>query len=668
MNQTGYVPGSGPAQGVTASDPNQPLLTHGELKKQYLTYLNIKSEEIKEQQDSRRYYHGAQWTSKQIKAFNNRKQPVVTYNRIGRKINAVVGLLEKQKTDPKGYPRTPKHEDGAEIATAVLRYVCDEQEWAAKSPIAGLNGAVDGIGGVEIILEQGDKGDVEVGFEEVDPSSFFYDPRSLKMDFTDARFMGISKWADIDQVIEMAPEKEAEIRASLEAGSELTSSPDYENKWFSSSDDGRKVRLIDHWYMKGSKWYWCLYTGSTILRSGESMFLDEKERTTCKFIMYSANVDQDGDRYGFVRNMKSSQDEINQRRSKGLHILNSRRIIIEKGAYQDVEVLRREAARPDGVIEHAPQTAAPTFDDNARSAELQGQLAFLTDAKQEIENYGFNPALIGSGVQDMSGRAIQLQQQAGIAELGPYLLAFKGWKLRVYRAIWNAVQRHWTAERWIRVTDDQQVAQFFAVNQMQVDPATGQPTLVNALGSLDVDIIIDEGPDTINMQADAYDTLSIMGQKGQQVPPEVIIELSPLQGSVKKKVLGMIEQAKQQAAQAQQPVQQIQVASAQADIENKQADTALKRASAAKAGADAMQGQPDNSGKEALDKYKADLSALTSIEVAKIGAKTDVDSQQISTALETSLHLSDQAHERNMAEFNAAQRQTELAQQPAQGA
>jgi hypothetical protein len=477
------------------------------------------------------------------------------------------------------------------------------------------------------------------------------------MDFSDARFMGSSKWADVDQVIELAPEKEDEIRSSIEAGSELTSSPDYENKWFSSSEDGRKVRLVDHWYMKGSKWHWCLYTGSTILRTGESYLIDEKGRTTCKFIMYSANVDQDGDRYGFVRNMRSSQDEINQRRSKGLHLLNSRRIIIAKGqGTDDIERLRVESARPDGVIEYPPGTEKPEFDDNARSAELQGQLAFLTDAKSEIENYGFNPALIGSGVQDMSGRAIQLQQQAGIAELGPYLLAFKGWKLRVYRAIWNAVQRHWTAERWIRVTDDQQIAQFFAVNQMAVDPNTGQPTLVNALGSLDVDIIIDEGPDTINMQADAYDTLSVMGQKGQQVPPEVIIELSPLQGSVKKKVLGMIEQAKQQAAQAQQPAMQIQVADAKAQIENTQADTRLKMANAAKAGADAMQGQPDNSGQQAMDKYKADLAALTSIEVARIGAKTDMDSQQIAAGLETSLHLSDQAHQRDMAAINGEQR------------
>src|SRR6478609_1626509 len=121
-NHTGYVQGSAPSQG-----PTEPAATvdHALLKKGYLAYLDNKNEEIKEQQNARRYYHGAQWTDKQIKAFDKRKQPVVTYNRIGRKINAVVGLLERQKQDPRGYPRTPKHEEGAEIATAVLRYACD---------------------------------------------------------------------------------------------------------------------------------------------------------------------------------------------------------------------------------------------------------------------------------------------------------------------------------------------------------------------------------------------------------------------------------------------------------------------------------------------------------------------------------------------------------------
>ena len=430
MRDGGYVQGNSGAGAMSpASDASLESL-----KRAYVNYLDLKTDEIKEQKEARRYYHGSHWTAKQIKAFNDRKQPVVTYNRIGRKINAIVGLLERQKQDPRGFPRTPKHEEGAEVATAVLRYVCDEQRWPEKSPLCGLNGAVDGIGGIELTLTQGDRGDVEIGLDIVDPSSVFYDPRSLKEDFSDARFLGVGKWADLETAVEMFPDREDELRASMESGSELTSNPDHEDKWFSGSDNDRKIRIVDHWYLKGGRWHWCVYTGSVKLAEGESPFLDEKGKSYPKYVMFSAAVDHDGDRYGFVRNMKSANDEINQRRSKGLHILNSRRMVAQRGT-TDIETLRREAARPDGVILYDPGTEPPTFDDNAKGQELTGQLNFLADAKAEIENYGFNPALIGTGVQDMSGRAIQLQQQAGIAELGPYLLAYKSWKLRVFRAI-----------------------------------------------------------------------------------------------------------------------------------------------------------------------------------------------------------------------------------------
>ncbi|WCA57779.1 hypothetical protein G6M16_008745 [Agrobacterium tumefaciens] len=616
VNQTGYIQGSAPAQGPTASAE----VDHASLKRQYLSYLETKNEEIKEQQNARRYYHGAQWTAEQIKALNRRKQPVVTYNRIGRKINAVVGLLERQKQDPRGFPRTPKHEEGAEVATAVLRYVCDQQDWASKSPICGLNGAVDGIGGIEITLEQGDVGDIDVGLEVVDPSSFFYDPRSLKMDFDDARYMGLGKWADVEAAIEQFPDKEAEIRASLESGSELTSNPDTDNKWFAEGEGVKRIRIVDHWYKRGGDWHWCVYTGSVILASGISPYIDEKGKTACKYIMYSANIDHEGDRYGFVRNMRSSQDEVNQRRSKALHQLNSRRIIIPSDTGADVENIRREAARPDGVITFPQGTQEPKFDDSAKNAEMQGQIAFLEDAKNEIENYGFNPALMGQGVDKLSGRAMQIQQQSGIAELGPYLLAYKGWKLRVYRAIWFAVQQHWTAERWIRVTDDDDVAQFFSINQVGIDPATGLPTIINALGSLDVDIIIDEGPDTINMQQDAYDTLSIMAQKGQDVPPQLLLELSPLAGSVKKKAMDILDQAQKQA----QKPDPIAMAGAQAEIADKQAAAMLKQAQARKALADAGTAGMGESGPSDIEIAKA-LAEIrqTNAATSKTVAETD---------------------------------------------
>src|SRR5229473_7558402 len=65
------------------------------LRQGYLDYLAAKVLEYQEQQQSRHYYHGAQWTPEEIRVLRNRRQPIITFNRTGRKIDQIVGLLAR---------------------------------------------------------------------------------------------------------------------------------------------------------------------------------------------------------------------------------------------------------------------------------------------------------------------------------------------------------------------------------------------------------------------------------------------------------------------------------------------------------------------------------------------------------------------------------------------
>lgn len=499
------------------------------LRRQYLDFLSAKQDEIKERRISEQYYHGAQWTSKEIRALKKRKQPVITSNRIARKIDAVVGLIERLRQDPKAFARTPQHEEGAEIATASVRYILDRGNWKGKSPECARDGAIGGIGGLEYELDKGDHQDPDINFHIVDPDTFFYDPRSFQRNFSDARYLGVAKWADVEQVKELVPEKADIVDDLLNNGSDMTANPDREKNWINTNQ--KKLLLVDHWYVCRGQWCWALYVASEKLAEGVSPFTDEKNKSFPRYRMFSATVDHDGDRYGFVRNMKSSQDEINHRRSKALHQMNSTRIIADVGAFTDVEAARHEARRSDGIVLKNPGLEAEFAD---QSKDISQQLEMLQEAKNEIENFGPNPALVGQGLEDSSGRAISLLQQAGIAELGPYITGYKEWKIAVYRDLFNIARKFWTSERYIRVTDDQNIAQFIKINGVSVDENL-QPVLENHLGSLDVDIIMDEGPDSVNMAADAYETLA---KSGAQIPPDIMIELNPyIQDSIKKPIL-----------------------------------------------------------------------------------------------------------------------------------
>lgn len=528
-------------------------------REEFRDYLASKTQEIEEQRDARHYLHGDQWSEEEIKTLKKRGQAPVTHNLYAQRINGIVGILERLKQDPKAYPRTPKHENGAELATATVRFALDVNQWDTISPLCARDGANSGIGGLEIELIEGDMGDPEIGFAPVDSDVFFYDPRSFREDFSDARFMGVAKWISLDVAKELFPEKADELQGTLEENSEWHTT-DRDFKWTNTAE--KRLFLVDHWYIENGQWKWCIYTGDTEILSGDSYLIDEKGKTQSKYIMFSANVDHDGDRYGFFRNVKSLQDEVNARRSKSLWLANARRVVMEKGAVQDVEIARREAARPDGVVEVTPGLKFE-FEDAKSQADMRAQLDFAIKAEQDLEKFGPNPALVGEDKRASSGRAISLLQQAGMAQIGPYIISYRGWKIRVYRAIWNAIQRYWKAERWIRVTDDEGVAQFIQLNGLDVDEF-GRPAMVNAIGSLDVDIILDEGPDTINMQADAFDALSALASAGGQVPPGLLVELAPITSSVKKKYLDQIQQA-QEAAQ-QQPNPEVEKARAQLEF------------------------------------------------------------------------------------------------------
>jgi hypothetical protein len=546
---SGYAHGGG-SGGMSSSEDDEKgkaYWSHARLKRAYKDYLGAKREEIDEQQDARRFVHGSQWTTEQLRQLNLRRQPPVVFNRTKRKINGIIGTLQRLKQDPKAYARTPKHEEGAELATATLRYALERALWDRKDPIACEFCAVDGIGGIEFNLISSEHGDTEVDIDVVWTDGFFYDPRSVQDDFSDASFLGVGKWLDIEAAVEhMGEEHRKDLEAGVGDGEELSSDSDRDHEqWFRTDGDDNRIRLVECWYRHAGEWCWAVFTGTGVLTEGKSPFVDEDGKTEHKYEMFTCYTDQDGDHYGFVRDLKPMNQEINMRRSKALYTMLSRRIIAPVGSFDDVEVARREAARSDGIVIYNPQgDAPPQFDDSARSAETEAQWKFAQDAKDEMESFGPNAAVVGQGLENSSGRAIQLLQQAGLADLGPFIQSYRGWKIRVYRKTWNIIQRHWDGERWIRVTDDEKLAQFIQVNGVGIDPMTGQSTLVNALGELDVDIMLDEGPDSITTDADSYETMGLFLGKVGAVPPEMVkpfiemmLELSPLPSSRKQNLL-----------------------------------------------------------------------------------------------------------------------------------
>ncbi len=526
----------------------------------------------------RDYYDEHQWTAEEIATLERRKQPVITINRIKRKVDAMVGLEQRMRSDPKAFPRNPNDEQVADTATKALVFVDDNVRLDSKRSLAFENLIIEGYGGVEVVVEQV-KGQFQVAVNRMRWEELFFDPHSREKDFSDAAYIGTQKWMDVDAAIstlsgswEGSEEELQELlmtsMSSAETGETYEDRP-YEHNSFRWADKRqRRVRVASMYYKNKGTWHLVTFVSGGTIYHDVSPYLCEDEKPTCPIVLMTGYVDRENRRYGMVRSMISQQDEINKRRSKLLHQLNSRQTVGVKGAVDSVATMKRELAAPDGHVdinieafEDAARVGMKPFDIVQQNDQVAGQFSLLQESKSEIDMIGPNPSLIGQTQGDASGRAIMAQQQAGMAELAPLYDSLRDWDLRVYRAMWERIRQFWTDERWIRVTDQTTGGNdWIGVNiptggYVQVtNPETGQPMLQpemqNVLAEMDVDIIIEDTPDHVTLQHEQFEQLSQMAAQGIPIPPEMIIKASSLKD--KQEVLQLLEQQRAMAMQAQQ--------------------------------------------------------------------------------------------------------------------
>lgn len=581
-SNAGYSSSGNPGSSGSTASSSEDGYSASDLRRKYMDFLQSKDSELQEQRIHRHYYHGDQLTKDQLTTLQLRGQPATIRDKISRKIDGIVGLLERMKQDPKAYARTPKHEPGAEVATGAIRYTCDTNNWASVAAEEARDGAINGIYGVEFDLEGQEKGDPDISFVEIDNEAFFYDPTSVAFDFSDARYLGSAKWMDAEVVKEMIPDKDDEIDSLVSRAPDAGGwqHRDKELKWVDTVS--KRLFMIEMWCRKKGKWVGHWFCGDTVLMTAPSPFFDEDGKSVHRYVVASVNIDHDGDRYGYIRKLKPLIDELNALVSKRQHLIHTRRIKAEKGAVDDVDNARREAVRADGYLEINPGKTL-NFDDARTMADINAINLAIEEVTTAIENFGPNVAVLGQALENSSGRAIALLQQAGVAELGPGIISNKDWKVRVYRMIWNTQRRYWTAERWIRVTDDEGAPKFMGLNVMGVDDL-GQPILVSVgpdgnvmaqggVDELDVDIILDEGPDTLNVMQDTNDLLTMLGQSGVPIPPDIAIMASGLPASEKKKLLDRLE-ASQKPDPAAEAAKQLEVQGMAADVDKTRAETA----------------------------------------------------------------------------------------------
>lgn len=409
----------------------------------------------------RAYYDNDQWTEDEIKALEERHQPVLTKNRIARKVNYILGEEIKKRVNPAARPRTPQHEDSAKTATDALRFVADQEKFDRVSSAVLKNMIIEGMGGSIKEITQDEDGEIKHQLQHVEWDRLFYDPHSRANDFGDAKYLGIILWMDLDDAIIDYPDAADALKAAVQKGRSTSSesTDDAPRGWVDSKR--KRVKIAELYFRVGEDWYRSCFTeAADLLEPALTEFKDEKgRRSVCPLKMESCYVDQEGNRYGVVRQLISPQDEINKRSSKALHQLNTVSAIAERDTVRDPQKFLEELAKPDGFAEVEPGALSPDQRIQIRSgADLaMGQVQLMQQAQQDIDSIGPSSALVADMPNSMSGRAFLARAQSASQELGTVFDNHKEWRMAVFALDWLCIRQWMTQDMWLRVTDDQEL-------------------------------------------------------------------------------------------------------------------------------------------------------------------------------------------------------------------
>lgn len=570
------------------------------------------TQDERERAEKRRDYRDLkQWTDEECTNLQARGQAPIVFDQFSKKVDGITGLEVQRRTDPKALSVHPKQEKAAQVITDGLRFVESKSHFDEIATEVFEDKIVEGYGGVIVEVEKKANGEFSIMPNRIPWDRIYYDPHSREKDFSDSSYFGIHLWMDLEDAIQINPKKEDEIRNIVaEAKATDQTFEDRPKDWVDTSRD--RVRVNQEYYLDKGIWYEVFFSGDLIIiPPKKSPYVDEDGEPMCPIELESDYTDRDNARWGYMQRLIDVQDEINHRRSKALYMLSSVSIIAEKGALGEMPRAKvlQEMRKAQSYIELI-NAQGVQIDRNQEMGSAQ--LGFYQDAQQAMDSVGINPELMGGGAAPASGRALIARQQSGMTELARVMSNHSTWKKRVYNQIWLRMKQYWTEEKWIRVSDNENATRFVGINvpitkaeaimeqnsgmsieslreqegaervdavlaqAIQADPSMGEVIETrNDVKKLNMDIIIEEVPDTAVLQQEQFETIAnLAASRTDPMMFEALVKLSSM--SNKEEVLKMFrpdENAAKAQAQAQQAAAQLEMMDRQADIENKQAET-----------------------------------------------------------------------------------------------
>lgn len=459
------------------------------------------------------YYDNDQWTEDDKQELHDRGQAAICWNVIQQTCNWVMGSEKRGRTDFRILPRTKEDAKPAEKKSALLKYLSDVNRTPFHRSRAFEDAVKVGIGWIEDGVTENDDGEpIYSRYESW--RNMLWDSASTEFDLSDCRYVIRFKYVDLDVAIAMFPDRATALEQAANTddrysytdanGDEASDAAENEREMSSRGlvefdYARRRVRLIEVWHtmpgrvqkLIGGKFQGEIYNeqdaghafevqvnGQAILAERMTMRMHVSIITSAGMVYHSPSPyrhnrfpftpiwayrkGRNNLPYGLIRSMRDIQDDINKRASRAQYILSTNKVIMDKGAVDDLKEFMDEIARPDAIIEKNPgKEIKLDVDRELAPAHLELMSRGISMIQQVS---GVTDELMGRTTNAKSGVAIQARQEQGSMSTSKLFdnLRF-AFQIQGEKQL-SLTEQYMTEQKQFRITNQRGTPEYVTVN------------------------------------------------------------------------------------------------------------------------------------------------------------------------------------------------------------
>jgi hypothetical protein len=546
---------------------------------------------------------GIQWGQEEAETVRARGQKPLVYNEIAVQINWITGTERQSRIDHRVLPREEDDFEGAVVKTKVLKYVDDANRTHHARSAAFEEAVTCGLSWLEDSLTDDATGElIYSGWESW--RNILHDSHSRDILGRDMRYIIRWRTIDLDVAIAMWPDR-AHVLRSAAVGADSLDQRLEDELWYigdridtnesvwrdttyagsttaEPNNQRARVRIYECWYRKpeqaqvvrGGPFNGFIYepghqgmersiqqgkadivpakimrmrvayfTEGAMLAEGPSPFRHNEFPFTP---IWCYRRGRDGMPYGFVRNLRDPQEDLNHRMSKSLFLLAVNQLITEYGAFDlqgeyTLQDAIDNASNPSGVFVMRDGSKRFEIRRDYNEVAVQSNIAMMDRQFMQTAS-GVTDELLGRKTNAISGMAIMARQQQGtLTTMTPFSNLRLAISLSGEKKLSNCEQ-FMSLPKVIRLTNyksepidspefsnpnPQNSIEWVRINQPEIGP-DGKVRFLNDITASKADFIVDDQDYTASMRQAMFEQMSKMISDIAPLAPQFAISMLDL--------------------------------------------------------------------------------------------------------------------------------------------